>query len=232
MGDLSYWSANSLFKQTSHSRKKRVVVRGSQSESNYISWPWAHLFFKDMELLLRSACILAFVPLSIQLCPLWPGIEARPFKKLDLALILGKLSALLLQDRVWQHRWEDGSLLPYWNWSEPHNSGCQLWALCRLLLTFPLPFHIFKVHIKEKKSSRSHEISASAMQSGILPILVPNKPGLTAPAISISLMNLSVASFLTSFHFLQWNRLKKKKRPAIFCEHQEFGSICNSRRWL
>lgn len=123
MGDLSYWSANSLFKQTSHSRNRRAVVRGSQSESNYISWTWAHLFFKKMELILRSACILAFVPLSIQLCPLWPGFEGTPFKKWDLALIFSKLTGTAAVWHGMQYSSEDGSLLLYWNLSELHSSG-------------------------------------------------------------------------------------------------------------
>lgn len=208
MGDLSYWSANSLFKQTSHSRHRRAVVRGSLSERNYISWTRARLFFKKMELLLRSARILAFIPLSIQLCPLRPGFEARPFRKWDSAPILGKLAALLLRDMVRQCSWEDGSLLPCWNLSQLRSSSCQALGafLRRLLLTFPLPFHIFKVHMTEKKKQSFplnlcfciyERQTLSATQSSILLILVPNKPGLMAPAISISLMNLSTASFLT-----------------------------------
>lgn len=200
MGDLSYWSANSLFKQPSHSRHRRAVVRASLSQSSYISRTQAHLFFKKMELLLRAVCILAFIPLSIQLCPLWPGFKAR--------------------------LWDSKSGTQHRFLANPRRCCCMTWygiqfgrrlppSLLKPVSAAQLrlsssghftsqTFFNFSSSITQLQSSRYREEekfpwnlcfciyqTLSATRSNLLLILVPNKPGLAPPATSISLTNLS-----------------------------------------
>lgn len=168
-----------------------------------------------MELLLRSACTLAFVSLSIQLCPLWPRFGARPFQKQGSAL---RLRALLLPAMV---QLEDSSLLPHWKCLS-HTAQAVSSGHCTSQASFNISSSVSDPQLSDYREEKQlfpwnlcfcihPRQMLSAMHLIILPTPAPKKPGLRAPAIPISLSNLSIASFLTSSHFFQRNT--KKKEP-------------------
>lgn len=133
-----------------------------------------------------------------------------------------------------QHPRESSSLsqvLCYWNLSEPHSSGCQLPAHC-FAASFEASFsisHLQSLCYRKKKrknnscfreTSPSESIQdASATQPSVLPSLVPNKPELVAPAVSINLTNVSAGPLLTSSHFFQWDT--KKDQFSVNVRHLE-----------
>lgn len=133
-------------------------LRGSQSESNYISWTWDHLFFQENGAAPQVSVHLGFCSSFNTALSSVTRFWGQTFQKAGLCTET-RGTAAACRGTAW------GQLPPsplelVWA-TQPELSALGT-IVHRLLSTFSLLFQILNFQITEKKSSCSHETSASA----------------------------------------------------------------------
>lgn len=201
-------------------------VRVSQSESNYISWTWDHLFFQENGAASQVSVNLGFCSsFNTALCSVirfW----GQTSQKAGLCTET-EGTAAACQGSAWRQ-------LPPSPLELVWATQLKLSALATVvhrLSTFPLLFQILNFQITEKKSSCSHETSTPASIQDrcfwkctrvFCPLLLQRNQDLELLPFPLVWQTYQQPHF---WHFPTSSSVTQKKRRAIVHEHQKLRSI-------